>query len=363
MNDELESLVERTARVRDADVEALPLRAAEADLMESIMSTPVLESLPGVEPPRRRRGARRLAALAGAAAVVTAGVLAAQSGGDDRPAWAAELLEVAESAPRLIVDDPDWRIADAEEFDVDRGNMLFSDGTDELELSWSPGDAYADVLANLRTDIDHEDAVVVAGHEAVLVQYDAAELVFATVWQQDGYLMWATGRTFDDQESYEDVLGLFTETDVDTWLSAMPENVVEPQDHDAVVAELLAGLPTPAGFDAGAIGDEGVHGRYHVGARVAGAVACAWIDQWVTAAADGDTAAAQEAITAMATSRDWPVLQEMAEEGAYPDVLWEYADALANGGVDAWGQSITEEVTGGDGDTVGVAYKEALGCY
>ncbi|MBB5787309.1 hypothetical protein [Jiangella mangrovi] len=361
MRDELDALVERTSRVSDADAEALPLRAAEADLMEEIMSTSVLESLPGTEPPRRHRGARRLVALAGAAAAVTAGVLVVQPGGDEQPAWAAEVLEVAESAPRLIVDDPDWRITRADEFGVERGETTFSDGTDELELSWLPGDSYDDVIADRHYNMGHEDSIVVAGHEAALMQY-ADSSVFTTVWQQNGYTMQAVGRTFDDQDSYEDVLRGLTETDVDTWLSAMPENVVQPDQGESVVTEMLDGLPLPAGFDSSTLAEDGVRDRYHVGARVAGAVACAWIAQWAEATETGDTAAADQAVAAMATSRDWPVLQELQAGGDYPDVLWEYADAVANGGLDAEGRSITAEVTGGDSDAVGIAYREVLGC-
>ncbi|TDC54172.1 hypothetical protein E1212_03290 [Jiangella ureilytica] len=366
MRDELDSLVERTARVSDADAAALPLRAAEADLMEEIMSTSVLESMPGTEPPRRRRGARRLVVLAGAAAAVAAGVLVVQPGGDDQPAWAAELLEVAESAPRLIVDGPDWGVVRAYEFSVDEGEVTFGDGTDELELSWIGGDRYESLLADRRDSIDHEDAVTVAGHEAVLIQYSGAGPVFTTIWQQNGYAMEAVGRTFDDQESYEAVLALLTETDVDTWLAAMPDTVIKPDEQTSVVAEMLEGVPTPAGFDPATLGLDGVADRYHVGATVAGEVACAWIRQWGTAIEAGDTAAADEAVAAMATSREWPVLLEIASEGDYAETVWLYADMLAAGGVDSSGkdgdQLITDEVPVDDAGTTMPLYQMGLGC-
>jgi hypothetical protein len=31
----------------------------------------------------------------------------------------------------------------------------------------------------------------------------------------------------------------------------------------------------------------------------------------------------------MKTSHDWPILKEMAKDGAYPDGIWEYADLIA----------------------------------
>lgn len=369
MKDEMDALVDRTAQVSDADVEALSLRAAETDLMEEIMSTPILESLPGAEPPRPRRTARRWVALAGAAAAVTAGTFVAQSG-DDSPAWAAELLEVAESAPRLLLDDPAWEITRADEFGVEAGETTFGNGTHELDLFWRPGEDYESLLADRRHDIDHEESVTVAGHEAILIQYSGgADAVggdsgpaFTTLWEQDGYAMEAVSVTFDDQDAYEAVLGLLGETDVDGWLSAMPASVIQPQDQATVVAEMLTGIPTPDGFDPGTLPTDGVRDRYQVGARVTGAVACQWIEQWAAATEAGDAAEADEAVAAMATSRDWPVLQEMVDEGGYPEVVWEYADAIANDGLDVEGESITREVNGGDVGVVGIAYREGLGC-
>ena len=35
---------------------------------------------------------------------------------------------------------------------------------------------------------------------------------------------------------------------------------------------------------------------------------------------------------ALATARDWPILLEMQAEGAYPTVLWQYANAVAGKG-------------------------------
>jgi hypothetical protein len=55
----------------------------------------------------------------------------------------------------------------------------------------------------------------------------------------------------------------------------------------------------------------------------------------------------------MTTSRTWPVLLEMEDEGDYPKVLWEYAAAMATDG----------DVPGGaPGMTVEETYRTALGC-
>lgn len=92
--------------------------------------------------------------------------------------------------------------------------------------------------------------------------------------------------------------------------------------------------------------------RYQLGAEVAGAVACAWIDRWVDATERGDQGAAAAAAASLNTSREWKILQEIAEFGAYPQVLWEYVDAVNGDGT----------VTGGSELSVESSYRPALGC-
>ena len=60
---------------------------------------------------------------------------------------------------------------------------------------------------------------------------------------------------------------------------------------------------------------------------------CGWFDQWFTATEQGDAAAATATSDALVTSHGWPILQEMANKGDFPRVLWEYADATAGGTV------------------------------
>jgi len=95
-----------------------------------------------------------------------------------------------------------------------------------------------------------------------------------------------------------------------------------------------------------------VHDRYQLGAKVAGSVACRWIERWIGADAAGDTQAAQQAIDAMATSRRWAILVEMDADGDYPEALWELADATATG----------NQVSGGERMTVQASYANTLGC-
>src|SRR5690606_10931178 len=132
------------------------------------------------------------------------------------------------------------------------------------------------------------------------------------------------------------VAGTIEAVDVDTWLSAMPASVVHASQRAAVVDEMLADIPVPSGFDAGSVelADVAVTDRYQLGAHVTGQVACAWFAQWAEATRTGDAAAAAEAVDAMAGSRDWDILREMAGQGDWPVAVWEYADELVAGADD-----------------------------
>lgn len=54
----------------------------------------------------------------------------------------------------------------------------------------------------------------------------------------------------------------------------------------------------------------------------------------------------------MGASREWGILIEMSTEGEYPEVVWEYADAIAGDGT----------IVGGRVLTVEESYQAALGC-
>jgi hypothetical protein len=141
--------------------------------------------------------------------------------------------------------------------------------------------------------------------------------------------------------------------DVDRWLSAMPASVVTPESRPEVARQMLADVPQPEGFDVSALeqGSGKVRDHYQLGAEVTGAVACAWIGQWVDAKRAGDDSAVREAAGAMATSHTWAVLKEMTDEGDYPEVLWQYADAMAGGAAAGEKQVPIEQ-----------SYRSALGC-
>jgi hypothetical protein len=63
----------------------------------------------------------------------------------------------------------------------------------------------------------------------------------------------------------------------------------------------------------------------------------------------GDEAVEREAVDAMNSSRKWRVLEEMNADGDYPEVLWQYADAMASGGTIEGGRPMSLEESARDG--------------
>jgi hypothetical protein len=315
--------------------------------------TVLLAEIAGVRRPWwRRRRLFGIAAPAVATAVAAVVVAVTLAGRGDGQAWAAALVRIAEAAPRLLVDEPGWEVTRADELSVDYGEMTLAKGEQRLDLKWLPAGQYQDAVDKRVAEMDDLATAPAAGAEARVFRYPGTN-DYVAVWLQGDYTVEARGLAAD-AGAFRATLASLHEVDVDTWLSAMPESVIAPARQAEVIEEMLAGIPVPPGFDSTAIhATEAVRDRYQLGAQVAGAVACAWIERWVAARDAGDEGAAREAVDAMATARTWPVLLEMDDEGDYPEAIWEYAAALAtNGDVPA----------GRPGTKVGETYRAALGC-
>lgn len=174
-----------------------------------------------------------------------------------------------------------------------------------------------------------------------------------TIWVLGDHVLQARG-LFASQEEYDEALAALQEDPPEAWLAALPAGAVLPSERIAAANEMVADIPVPTGLEfEGLATDEVVlTTRYHLGAEVTGAVACGWIGSWVAAREAGDELAAKAAVDAMATSHDWAVLAEMNEEGDWPEVVWELADAMPT---DA-------PVSGGRPLTVAESYDESLRC-
>ncbi len=363
-DEELARALAELAPIRDQQVEALDLADAEAELIEAVVASPGVVDSSGLE---RRHGARRAwrttpvrvgALLTAAATVAVLVLLGIGSGGDpSKPQFAAAAIRVAQANPRLLVTLPGWEVVRADEFEVDSGEMAFSDGEHQLTVTWYPARYYESYYRD-RTWVDKDPTTFeLLGQDTRTVAYSDRE--FATMLPPDGevFVELRADLAYDD---YRELVESLQPADVETWLSAMPPSVVQPTDRAATVDTMLEDVPLPPSIDVASLeNDESVLSRYQLGARVTGAVACAWLDRWVKATDSGDRADAQEAGDAMATSRQWAILQEMTKEGAWSQVLWEYADAIGTG---------TQRGTGGleqvadDTRQFRISYSSGLGC-
>jgi hypothetical protein len=268
------------------------------------------------------------AALAIAATIIAVTVPAKNS----KPTYAANIVAVAEANDRLLVGQPGWHVTRADEFAVDQGEVAFSDGSHELEVRWVPAADYQGYLDDRNAGDTNRGPIVVLGRRGTLFSF--GETNFTTLIEPDNsrHYVELVGNT-DNEDAYRQLLASLKSVDVNTWLSAMPANVVKPAERSAAIDEMLAGIPIPAGFDRSALDATGtVSDRYQLGAKVTSAVACVWFDQWFTATERGDTEMAKAASDALVSSHNWPILNEMASRSDWPKVLWLLADETTNGG-------------------------------
>jgi hypothetical protein len=369
-DDRLDDLMASMAPITEPQAAGLPLSGPEADLLEAIMSDNRGEPVePGSDEddtdtvkgtgvvqlkgrrPRHRRGRVLAAAAVAAAVLLTTFAWQQQRDTEEGRAWAAELVEMAETSPRLLLDRPGWSITRADQYDAEQGEMTFEGDGRELGLYWIDRSELEDRIVDREHSAEPLDDHQVVGQTAKVMRYDGTQSYLA-IWTLGDHTLEA--RIDDDSaEGFLDLLDGLQLVDVDTWLGAMPASVVKPDGKAAAVDEMLADIPQPSGFDASDLkaGDR-VQDRYQLGAQVSGAVTCAWIEQWITATDAGDGARVKEAVDAMATSHDWAILVEMNAEGDYPEVVWELADAMAT---DA-------PVAGGRPMTIRESYSEGLGC-
>lgn len=291
----------------------------------------------GLERPRGRLSVRA-AALVAALAVLAAAVLVlagAFSGGGSHPTYAEAAIEVAEANPRLLVTAPGWKVIDAGEFERDSGETTFGDGRRTFELHWYPAGLYRHYLRD-RAEVSPPQRSRLLGRNATTVEY-GHHGEYATMLAPIGEVFVEVRGRLGGHAAYETVLHSLRRVDVDTWLAAMPASVVGPEARAETVERMLHEIPYPPGFDPGRIEDEtAVLNHYALGVRVADAVACGWVESWLTARRSGDVPAEQDAVAAMASSRQWPLLRRMEREvkAGWSLNIWHAAAELRRGQLD-----------------------------
>lgn len=260
---------------------------------------------------------------------------------------------------RVLIDNPDWTVSRYDEYrgEMDDGDFyhhaetayLAEDGSVvELKLDTGDEQRFNELVGNRIADGTRLEDDVAMGAPVTIFRYNYASNDLSASWRVGNVIYELRG--YVDEAVLRDLLGDVVEVSEEAFLAAMPESV--PTDRESTVDQMLEGIPVPAGFQVTPLYDGDLRDRYQLGAEVTGAIACAWIDQWIGADESGDIDAATEAIDAMATARDWDVLRDMQEYGDWPLVVWEYADAIAGDGT----------VMGGRIVTVAESVDAALGC-
>jgi len=381
---ELELALAAADPVDRAALDDLGLEAMEAELLadldgEQQASTP----FGGGKPRRRRRQRLALAFGAGLAAIAAAVlILAAGSSRHTSRAYGAELVRFAESSPLLLLDGPGWRVENVNEekrrAGVD-GSMSFVTGKpvpDEsilvvpvgeptkpggfpkgerasgmlppevrqrkVDLFWRHEQLSA-AVANARRGLHpHGQRWVRVPVLGTTAQVDTRAEFFVNeggpgnrqmtaLWAEDGYVL-ELRAAVPDLAAFEERLGWLTGVDLETWLDAMPPQVVRATNHDAVVREMLQGVPVPSSFDPSRVPDEGLNiERSRVAGEVTATVGCLWFRQWGEARRSGDRAAEREAEKAIASAPGWPVVRQVEKEGSSNETLLKLAKSIPSG--------------------------------
>jgi hypothetical protein len=321
------------------------------------------------EPHRARRVRPRFTTALGigasvACAAVVAAVILLTGGGSvtspEQPTYAAAAVKVAKSNPRLLVTAPGWEITSAYKFEPTDGELKFSDGEHSIEMTWYPARLYGQYLTD-RADVSPPERSTVLGHTATTTYYGPGG-GYETLLSPDGGRIFIGLRAFVDDHATDDaILESLRSVDVDTWLAAMPPSVVQPAERPAVVDHILRGIPLPPGFHANAVRNGASVGDEHsMAINLTRTIACDWLDSWVAATKAGNQKAAQAAVDAMATSRDWPVFHGLGR-GTPARAIWEFADQIARGHLDT---GFTVNLVEADGTkyAFGPGYARDLGC-
>src|SRR4051794_17223628 len=267
---DLDARLRNAARIDDATVARLPLSHVLDDLSGEIMRTPApVSSLNAPAPVTSRRPTRRIKlvlAAAAAAAAVLVGTVVVPDGGSGT-AFAAELVAVAEANQRILLDHDGWTVSRVDEFTAAEGEMTFSDGSHDLNLTWAPAADHDQRLGKNYQEFGEGSAVTVLGDEARMFNYGGTE--YETILPPHNGTYVRVRGNVGDEATYRALLGDLEQVNVKTWLTAMPDSAVKPGAQADAVDAMLRGIPLPAGFDRASINaGEGVRDRYQLGAAV-----------------------------------------------------------------------------------------------
>jgi hypothetical protein len=328
----LDELLRAQARVDDDTVAGWEFAGADLALLDGIVAGE--EGTPAPRPPWYRRHGRLVAVAAAALAVacgVTGATLVAPGGGGVTSAYADEVVRAAERMPRLLIDDPAWKIATVAQWDDDSGEMHFTDGRHDVQLNWY-GASLLDSYVRDRVESGLTGGPVrFVGRDMIAMSRDRRPVDILGLVDDHTMIELAV-----DPEVFATVRAKTRLAGVDEWLDALPRTVFDGTRRSLAIDELLGGIPVPPGYDPRALKRRGlISDRYSLGAAVLQDIGCAWFGRWFDARDKGDATAAAQASRVLRGSGNWPVMREMAAQGDYPQFFLQRAEATKNGLINA----------------------------
>jgi hypothetical protein len=333
----------------DSVVGSLDLARGGQELLEEIMSTPtdgrldqpVAEHLgetarPHWELPETSatpRGHRRaLIAVAATVAFIAAatGPTLALRGGDEVAVspggHASAPAEDKTGNPRLVLDDPAWKITHVDETDAANGEIEFKNGRRWLQVNWYEAKTYPGYHES-RLKVSKPATFLVLDQKGERFRYSATD--FAVMLPPKGLSFLEIRGVVGDAKTFAAELAKLKPVSLDQWLAAMPSSVITPDRAQAATKAMLADVPLPPGFEPVPLNTGDTNDEYQYGAAVIGNVTCAWLKQYEVARIAKDEPGMATVDKALATSRGWKILLTMDKEGDYPEVVWDYAHRVA----------------------------------
>jgi hypothetical protein len=260
---------------------------------------------------------------------------ATPTGASPAPAPEPSAAPAAGPRDRVLLDLAGWTLDNLyDSYGGGKGwSAQYTDGTRGIEIVAYPEATYEDRAGDLTPTVVPSPSgsvfeVSVLGTTALMWENGVDDLRVAVPPQNGLYLEILGGQ---DRAEFEELLGHLRWVDTATFAASLPDGFVGPDDELEVAREMLADVPLPPGTTVEQLPQGEINARYHFAAGIIGQVVCRWYEIGVAARGSGDTAAAEQAVAALASSREWAVLQEMQAEGGYPDAVWEVADSASAG--------------------------------
>jgi hypothetical protein len=326
--------------VRDADPyrpDALGhLDDASEALLTEIMAQPALALV------SKRRGVFWQVAGAAATVAVLAGVFAVSTVLRDRPeehragpvtptasAPAPEATKATDPKPRLLINQPGWKVTTVSGFADLTGTIRLENGSRFIEMDYYPADQYDFYYADRLPD-GKPQSLNVNGMPATMFGSGGADHFSVMLKPRAGTFVEMGGGGWT-RKTWDQFLAHIEPVDVHTWLAAMPPEIITPAKAASAGASVLANVPLPPGFNLASLKDLGTNDAYQFGAGATGRVGCGWIAEWKRAKQAGDHAAQLRAEAALRGSHQWKELKRLQDQGGWSDVFWGIADAVAAG--------------------------------